>query len=44
MMHVEERRVGAAWGAATASISREHGATQRWWDALLGTRARRIHI
>ena len=48
MMHVDERRVGAAWGAATASIALEHGATQSWRDALLGARARtdigRVHV
>ena len=40
VMHVDERRVGAAWGAATPLVAREHGATQRRWDALLGARVR----
>ncbi len=40
VMHVDERRVGAAWHAAAASIAREHGAAQRWRDTLLRPRAR----
>ena len=40
MVRVDERRVGAARHAATVSIAREHGATQRRRDALLRARAR----
>ncbi len=40
MMHVDERRMGAAWSAATPLVAREHGATQRWWDALLSAPTR----
>jgi hypothetical protein len=40
MMHVDERRVSAAGHAAAVSIAREHGATQRRPDALLGAQAR----
>jgi hypothetical protein len=36
MVHVDERRVGAARHRASVSIAREHGAPQRGRDALPG--------
>ena len=39
MVHIDERRVGAARHAATVSIAREHRPSQRRWDALLRARA-----